>query len=215
MVSLFLFLSLSLADLLDREYRVATEGPSWGHSKVVLGAISSFLEPFCRHLSPKIDKVSEELTLRYPHEEPCVVPGPGRAFGNDRIEGSHLRPIYCCNTQLLARELLRRRRRSNRGGWARFCHIYQRAATQRYTRPLTPRTRAWRRAVPGPVRGSWTRSSRVDQAGNFQHLLTTFLLIHSPNASVASSCPWAWSEVLDRIQSRRPGRHYPHIYYRL
>ena len=32
----------------------------------------SFLEPICGHLSPKIDKVSEELTLRYPHEEPCV-----------------------------------------------------------------------------------------------------------------------------------------------
>ena len=49
-----------------------TEGPSWGHFKVVLGAIRLFLEPFCRHLSPKIDKVSEESTLRYPHEEPCV-----------------------------------------------------------------------------------------------------------------------------------------------
>ena len=51
---------------------MSTEGPSWGHSKVVLGAIRSFLKPFCGHLSPKIDKVSEESTLRYPHEEPCV-----------------------------------------------------------------------------------------------------------------------------------------------
>ena len=34
---------------------------------VVLGTIRSFLEPFCGHLSPKIDKFSEELTLRYPH----------------------------------------------------------------------------------------------------------------------------------------------------
>ena len=32
------------------------------------------LEPFGGHLSPKIDKVSEELTLRYPHKEPCVDP---------------------------------------------------------------------------------------------------------------------------------------------
>ena len=54
------------------ERALSTEGPSWGHSKVVLGAIRSFLEPFCGHLSSKIDKVSEELTLRYPHEEPCV-----------------------------------------------------------------------------------------------------------------------------------------------
>ena len=49
-----------------------TRGPSWGHSRFVLGAIGSFLEPFCGHLSPKIDKVSEKLTLRYPHEGPCV-----------------------------------------------------------------------------------------------------------------------------------------------
>ena len=44
----------------------------WGYPRFVLGAIGSFLEPFCGHLSPKIDKVSVELTLRYPHEEPWV-----------------------------------------------------------------------------------------------------------------------------------------------
>ena len=44
----------------------STEGPSWGHSKAVLGAISSFLEPLCGHLSPKNDKVSEELTFAIP-----------------------------------------------------------------------------------------------------------------------------------------------------
>ena len=49
-----------------------TRGPSWGHPMVVLGTIRSFLEPFCGHLSPNVDKVSEELTLRYPHEGPCV-----------------------------------------------------------------------------------------------------------------------------------------------
>jgi hypothetical protein len=32
----------------------------------------SFLEPFCGHLSPKHDKVSGELALRYPHEGPCM-----------------------------------------------------------------------------------------------------------------------------------------------
>jgi hypothetical protein len=46
--------------------------PYVGYPSHVLGAIASFLETFCGHLSPKIDKVSEELTLRYPHEEPCV-----------------------------------------------------------------------------------------------------------------------------------------------
>ena len=52
----------------------ATRGPSWGHPMVALGTIRSLLEPFCGHLSPKIDKVSEELTLSYPHEGPRVVP---------------------------------------------------------------------------------------------------------------------------------------------
>ena len=35
-----------------------TRGPSWGHSNVVFGAVVSFLEPLCGHLSPKIDKAS-------------------------------------------------------------------------------------------------------------------------------------------------------------
>ena len=47
--------------------------PYVGYPSLVLGAIASFLEPFCGNLSPKIDKVSEELTLRYPHEGPWVV----------------------------------------------------------------------------------------------------------------------------------------------
>ena len=43
-----------------------TRGPSWGHPRVVLRTIGSFLEPFCWHLSPNIDKVSWKLTLKYP-----------------------------------------------------------------------------------------------------------------------------------------------------
>ena len=54
------------------EVPLSTEGPSWGYPMLVLGAVCSFLEPFCGHLSPKNDKVSEELTLRYPHEGPGV-----------------------------------------------------------------------------------------------------------------------------------------------
>ena len=52
--------------------------------KALRGGISrSFLEPLgrswshCGHLWPTIDKVSEELTLRYPHEGPCVARTPG------------------------------------------------------------------------------------------------------------------------------------------
>ena len=56
----------------DRRHTPATKGPMWGYPVFVLGAVCSFLEPFCGHLSPNIDKVSEELTLRYPHVEPWV-----------------------------------------------------------------------------------------------------------------------------------------------
>ena len=38
--------------------RWSTEGPMWGYPVLVLGAISSFLEPFRGHLSSKVDKVS-------------------------------------------------------------------------------------------------------------------------------------------------------------
>ena len=34
-----------------------TEGPLWGHPRCGLGAVGAVLEPFCGHLSPKIDKV--------------------------------------------------------------------------------------------------------------------------------------------------------------
>jgi hypothetical protein len=37
-----------------------TEGPSWGYPKVVLGAIRSFLEPFCGHSSPKVDEIFQK-----------------------------------------------------------------------------------------------------------------------------------------------------------
>ena len=52
--------------------RRATEGPVWGYHVLVLGAISSFLEPFRGQLSPKVDKVSEKLTFEIP---------PRRALG--------------------------------------------------------------------------------------------------------------------------------------
>jgi hypothetical protein len=64
---------------------------------VVLGAIRSFLERLCGHLSPKIDKVSEKLTLRYPPEGPCVVtlifPGPQFVSGSGLREGTGPRGV--------------------------------------------------------------------------------------------------------------------------
>ena len=38
----------------------------WGYPVFVLGAISSFLEPFCGHLSPKLDKLCSKLTFEIP-----------------------------------------------------------------------------------------------------------------------------------------------------
>ena len=37
---------------------VATKGPMWGYPRCGLGAVGAVLEPFCGHLSPKLDKVS-------------------------------------------------------------------------------------------------------------------------------------------------------------
>jgi hypothetical protein len=50
----------------------------------------SFLEPFCGHLSPKIDKVSLKLTFEYPHEGPCVVGGRPAA----RTRGKNCRYVF-------------------------------------------------------------------------------------------------------------------------
>ena len=36
----------------------STKGPMWGYPRCGLGAVGAVLEPFCGHLSPKLDKVS-------------------------------------------------------------------------------------------------------------------------------------------------------------
>ena len=74
-------------DAAERSGNTPTRGPSWGHPRVVLGTIGSFLEPFCGHFSPKIDKVSYKLTFKYPHEGPCVVARIKQASHSDC--GSH------------------------------------------------------------------------------------------------------------------------------
>ena len=51
-------LSLIGVDGFDRVDNVLLEMVPWGYPKLVLGAVCSFLEPFCGRLSPKIDKVS-------------------------------------------------------------------------------------------------------------------------------------------------------------
>ena len=35
----------------------ATKGPMWGYPRLVLGALGSFLEPFCGHVLLKVDKL--------------------------------------------------------------------------------------------------------------------------------------------------------------
>ena len=51
-------LDMTVICVLSALESVSTEGPMWGHPMPVLGALSPFLEPFCGHLSPKLDKVS-------------------------------------------------------------------------------------------------------------------------------------------------------------
>ena len=61
----------------------------------------SFLEPFCGNLLPKIDKVSEELTLRYPHEGPCVA-AQSRGCVNLLVQGRRraLALPSCCRSSV-------------------------------------------------------------------------------------------------------------------
>ena len=75
--------SLSLSQSLP------TEGPSWGHAVLVLGAVSSFLEPFCGGLLSNIDKPVANRLLKYPHEGPCV--GRDRAICHPKVDGAVLR----------------------------------------------------------------------------------------------------------------------------
>ena len=37
-----------------------TEGPSWWYPRPVLGAIDPYLEPFCGHLSPKVEEIFQK-----------------------------------------------------------------------------------------------------------------------------------------------------------
>ena len=39
---------------------VSTEDPLWGHPRPVLGATDPYLEPFCGHLSPKVDEIFQK-----------------------------------------------------------------------------------------------------------------------------------------------------------
>ena len=42
------------------------KGPMWGYPRLVLGALGSFLEPFCGHVLPKVDKLYSKLTFEIP-----------------------------------------------------------------------------------------------------------------------------------------------------
>ena len=46
--------------LTDSGPALTTEGPLWGHPRPVLGATDPYLEPFCGHLSPKIDEIFQK-----------------------------------------------------------------------------------------------------------------------------------------------------------
>ena len=43
-----------------------TKGPMWGYPRLVLGALGSFLEPFCGNVLPKVDKLCSKLTFEIP-----------------------------------------------------------------------------------------------------------------------------------------------------
>ena len=43
-----------------------TKGPMWGYPRLVLGALGSFLEPFCGHVLPRVDRLCSKLTFEIP-----------------------------------------------------------------------------------------------------------------------------------------------------
>ena len=45
---------------------VTTKCPSWGYQRLVLGAIGLFLESFCGHALPKVDKFCSKSTFEIP-----------------------------------------------------------------------------------------------------------------------------------------------------
>ena len=61
-------------------------GPSWGHPMLVLGALGSFLEPFCGQTLPKVDKLCSKLTFEIP---------PRRALGGTPTPCIAARPTCC------------------------------------------------------------------------------------------------------------------------
>jgi hypothetical protein len=83
-----------------RRIRVSTEGPLWGHSRFVLGAIGSFLKPLCGHLSPKVVKISQNRLLIEGSkglgwiERRCFIGGDGGQFPSPRaFERRRLPPL--------------------------------------------------------------------------------------------------------------------------
>ena len=85
----------------------------------VLGAVSPFLEPFLGNLSPTIDKVSEELTLRYPHEGPCVASRNVKRFRGGLVFEAH-RLVF--HLTLGSRVIKKKKNRSVTGAMRRVAH---------------------------------------------------------------------------------------------
>ena len=91
----------------------------WGYPRCGLGAVGAVLEPFCGHLSPKIDKVSSKLTFEIP---------PPRA-----LRGSNFGPIAAnvhvsAGPQILAGRISLLVPTSAGGsGWQRACRRERRS----------------------------------------------------------------------------------------
>jgi len=75
--------------------------PFEGYPSLVFGAIASFLEPFCEHLSPKGDQIFKiDFWLRF--EGPCVETAPGslrniskaRIWPRVQVQIGHLASCY-------------------------------------------------------------------------------------------------------------------------
>ena len=140
-----------------------TEGPLWGHSRCGLGAVGAVLEPFCGHLSPKIDKVYWKLTFEVPTQralggtsaDNLTTPLTGRA-GRVPDRGPDWR---CCleRTQREIGNLLPNNRRQRRTCYA-LCHIlYPLSAAQTCIFRMDSNSTSFRKELTKDSRVRWFR----------------------------------------------------------
>ena len=72
----YVYVYISLPGAVVSQPAETTKGPMWGYPRLVLGALGSFLEPFCGHVLPKVEKLCSKLTFEIPPRRALRESGP-------------------------------------------------------------------------------------------------------------------------------------------